>query len=143
MAIFAIDNNQTINYSLKSDASDDKTIFVLKPLTIREKLNLALLSSNSGIDDGTEKSGTSKENMIDMIFSTLRYGLVGWSNFKMKDGDVIKDVPFETEEITLGNRKIKLLKYESIDKYLSDAILNELNEKILEITNLSREQTKN
>lgn len=128
----AIDPNATVDYILECDRKkekEDQTVFELRWLTAQELARL---------EDGSLTSIMSKENRPEfqihsgsMQIKTLQIGLVGWRNFRDKDGN----------EIDFKQRNDQCAK-ENLD-YLHPQWRRELVEAITEMNQITEDETKN
>lgn len=84
------DKNALYQYSLVGDEGDSKTIFNLGYLNSRQKAALAIQSKKS--------TKETEENSI-WWFDIIRFGLRGWTNFKMINGN---DYEFKTDKAVIN-----------------------------------------
>ena len=85
-----MDKNALIEYSLVGDEGDNKTIFRLGYLNSRQKAALAIQSKKSTKD--------TEENSI-WWFDIIRFGLRGWTNFKLSNGN---EYEFKTDKAIIS-----------------------------------------
>lgn len=124
--ITGIDTGLAQDYISKFDNSEPKTIWKLGVLSAH-----AFAYVGSKVSDPKQ----SIEGMIEIV----RFGLLGFSNFKDKDGN---DVKFTTQIKDIHSKSHQVVSGNIIDFIPVDIII-ELGGKILEITKLSEQVIKN
>lgn len=132
MGLIAI-NKTDIEYTLKSDNSEDKTVFKLGVFDSQEKLYVHSKILN------TKLSNT--EDVVDetVYIPLVKFGLKGWANLKYADG---KQVDFETVETTIQNiGKRKVIKDDLLNLLDMEWIV-ELGEEIFRLNFLTPEEKK-
>jgi hypothetical protein len=123
--ITGIDTGLSQDFLSKYDA-EPKTIWKIGVLSA-----YAFAYVGSRLSDQTK----SIEGMIDVV----KFGLLGFENFKDKSG---KEIRFETEEKAIGSHSFRIVTDKVISAIPID-ILIELGGKILEITKLTEQEIKN
>lgn len=120
----------------RSLAAEQRTTFYLRTLTVEERAALMDISSSFDQDDRTIRvpAGT-------QALSTVRAGLLGWSNLKDDKG---ADVPFEAgaERAVLGGHKVAPPTDACLDRLPLDVLL-ELANAIRDAATLSDDDAKN
>jgi len=124
--ITGIDTGLAQDYISKFDNSEPKTIWKLGVLSAH-----AFAYVGSKISDPTK----SLEGMIEVV----RFGLLGFENFKDKDGN---DIKFKTQDKDISSHAYKLVTDNIIGIIPVDIII-ELGGRILEITQLKEQAIKN
>ena len=124
--ITGIDTGLAQDYISKFDTSEPKTIWKIGVLSAH-----AFAYVGSKISDPTK----SIEGMIEIV----RFGLLGFSDFKTKDGT---DVKFTTQNKDIYSSSQRIVSDNIISLIPVDIII-ELGGKILEITKLSEQVIKN
>ncbi len=82
--VIAIDPGEQFEYTLQRDRSlpeEERTVFLLRPLSYEQRVKLTNLISSMEADTGVVR-GT----IGDVMDSTLRAGLVGWRNLRDRKG---------------------------------------------------------
>ncbi len=106
-----IDIDKTIEYSLKADKGDDKTMFILGMI---DPFAAGVIASQVR---GTNRSvKTADENAMAFNVALVRHGLKGWKNLHRIDGSEV-EFTSETVELPLvgtctvaSDRSIKMLR---------------------------------
>ena len=124
--ISGIDTGLSKDYISKYDTEEPKTVWKLGVLS-----SYAFAYVGSKISDPSQ----SVNGMIEIV----RIGLLGFSNFKDKDGN---DVEFTTKSKEIGQRSFKIVSDNIINIIPIDIII-ELGGEILKITNLTEQEIKN
>lgn len=124
--ITGIDTNAAVDYISKLDNSEPKTVWKIGVLSAREFAYVSAKMLNP-------------ETSIDGLIETVRFGLLGFSNFKDKDGS---DVQFTTKTKEIYSQTFAVVS-DSIVSIIPIDIMLELGGKILEITKLSEQEIKN
>jgi len=124
--IQGIDTSLTKDYISKYDSSEPKTVW-----------KIGILSAHAFAYVGSKISDPTKS--IDGMIEIVRFGLLGFDNFKDKDGN---DVKFQTQSKDLGQHSYYLIA-DNIICIIPIDIIIELGGKILEMTKLSEQEIKN
>ena len=124
--IQGIDTSLTKDYISKYDSSEPKTVW-----------KIGILSAHAFAYVGSKISDPTKS--IDGMIEIVRFGLLGFDNFKDKDGN---DVKFQTQSKDLGQHSYHLIA-DNIICIIPIDIIIELGGKILEMTKLSEQEIKN
>jgi hypothetical protein len=128
--IIPIDKNAIFPYSLKTDVDEPKTIFKLGYLNSQQKAALSI-QANKLTKENNEPSL--------WMFSIIRLGLKGWTNFKLQDGT---DYEFKTDELVLpGFGTFTVMSDDCFAAFTLEQIA-ELSGKLLEINYLSKDEKK-
>src|SRR5690348_12318379 len=107
--VVAVNPDFTFDYSLRGDASPEKTTFILGVVDSFARAHIDDTHSLVKQDDGTIESMAIANKYIGFV----KFGLKGWKNFKDADG---KDVEFKTEEVSFPWGKRTVVSDESIKK---------------------------
>lgn len=124
--ITGIDTGLAQDYISKFDGSEPKTIW-----------RIGVLSAHAFAYVGSKISDPTKS--IDGMIEIVKYGLLGFNNFKDKDGN---DVKFTTQSENIHSSSCRCVSDNIINLIPVDIII-ELGGKILEITKLSEQEIKN
>jgi hypothetical protein len=124
--ITGIDTGLAQDYISKFDCSEPKTIW-----------RIGVLSAHAFAYVGSKISDPTKS--LDAMIEIVRFGLLGFSNFKDKDGS---DVKFITENKDIHSGSYRIVSDNIISLIPVDIVI-ELGGKILEITKLSEQVIKN
>lgn len=132
---------EVMDYTLPKD-KDNPTIWKLATLdsVVKSRLMAKMVSvqpdpSNPSVISVTPKSG---EDSLRLDFEILRFGLKGFSNFKLNG----KDVPFETEELTLGGKTYKVVSDKTLG-YIPREVIGQLSNKVFGSSEVSEQEEKN
>ena len=139
--IKALDLNSVIDYVLKTDTEEPKTIWKLGILDTRIRKQLEDVAWEYETDPAQPGSATVKAsfNMGKSEMDFVSFGLKGFEGFTKPDG---KQVYFKTEERNV-NGKIYHVVAEEILKIIPGDVIKELAEKIKNINNVDEEERKN
>lgn len=141
--IIAISTNDIIPYSLKSDTGGENgvTCFDLSPI------DGVLLSAIEDSQTQFKVSGADENGSPDISINLhakrvemVRFGLKGWSNFKDATG---QDVPFTLSKQPVGRVGVRPCVSPQSLMRLPKQVIDELAEKISEMSTVTKEQEKN
>ena len=121
--ITGIDLNETIDFVSQFDKSEIKTIFKISAIPSRVQSRAAKLLGQNG------------EGALDSMAEAFRYGVKNILNLVYKTG---APVVFETERGEFG-----VVVAEKIIAILPVPVISEVGAKILEISKMSEQETKN
>lgn len=129
--LIPIDKQAIVEYSLIADTDENKTIFKLGYLTARQKAALAI---------HTKKTTQGSEENSLWWFTILKFGLKGWTNFKMKSGE---EYPFKTDKIVInGFAEFEVLHDDCFEAFTLDQVA-ELAVKLYEMNYITDVEKKN
>lgn len=120
--ISGIDLNQTADFISKFDKGDQKTIWKIGVLSS------PILSFCTG-----------RENAMDVMIEVVRFGVKGIENFRNKQGVV---VPFLTVVKYVNGRSCNVV-HDDIMDIIPLKVIGDIGAKILEISSLTDDETKN
>ena len=149
MGLIATDVSQTVEFSLASDQGDDRTVFMLRPLDMRERAfvtgKLEKGTTIRGVDDKedliVERGVMTPESVVDGTIWAVRLGMCGWRNFLTAAGSPV-EVQTETISIPgIGTRKV--LTEECVLRNFVKVWVDEIGSEILTMSKLAPSQRKN
>jgi hypothetical protein len=128
--LISVNGAATVDYSLKGDTSEPKTVFQLGLYDsfIASRLQHLMLSKSKE----TEANGTA--DLTDVIFEFIRHGLKGVKNF---------DVPFETTTVDVPKVGKRVVVSDDFLKKLNIAWVIELYSELMSLNFLNEEASKN
>jgi hypothetical protein len=149
MGLIATDVSQTVEFSLASDQGEDRTVFTLRPLDMRERAfvtgKLERGTTIKAVDDKeeviVERGIMTPESVVDGTIWAARLGLCGWRNFVTAAGSPVE---VQTEAISIpgiGTRKV--LTEECVLRNFTKGWVDEISAEILAMSKLAPGQRKN
>jgi len=131
MAITTINSDAVIEYSLPSDTSEDKTIFLLGSLDSFVRAHIFENHQDVNANEPVKTQVATNH----MFYEFVRFGLKGWRHLLNIDG---QEVQFKTEEVNLSRIGKRTVASEESMKYLDNGSLENLYKIGTEIINHSR-----